>query len=256
MNCQDFELNVIPLVRNQLSDADNCEQSLAHARGCLRCGERLAEEQLLIAGARAVMAEIEAAEAPAHIESALLVTFRAQARQRNAPAVRFLSMQKRIRQWKFGAAYAAAALVLILIGLMWFKSNPVPSPERSTVSKQSQETSVSIGGADVAGQELLPVPAEAQRLKKRHSVRQVVTPEQEDEAATQFYSLVEDSELAPLESGRVVRVEVAASTLIPFGLPLTAEMLTQPIQADLLLGQDGLARAIRFLPASQNTKTQ
>jgi hypothetical protein len=70
----------------------------------------------------------------------------------------------------------------------------------------------------------------------------------ETEVATSFYSLVEEGELVPLESGRVVRVEVPASALIALGLPITAESKDRPVQADLLLGQDGLARAIRFLP--------
>lgn len=257
MNCQDFELNVIQLARDQLLDAGNREQCLAHTRGCLRCRKRLEEEHALIAEAHAVMAVLGTAEAPAHVEAALLVTFRAQARQRNALAVRSLSGQKRIRQWTFGAAQLVAAVAVIVVGLMWLRSGPAPSPELSTVSKHAQEMPVSKGGANVARQELLLVPAEAQQLKTRHRGRQPVRQKQEaDDAATQFYSLVEAGELAPLESGRVVRVEVVASALIPFGGPLTPETLTQPMQADLLLGQDGLARAIRFLPASHNIKTQ
>jgi len=76
------------------------------------------------------------------------------------------------------------------------------------------------------------------------------------EIATQFYSLVEDDELVQLESGQVMRVEVPASTLLPFGLLVRLDALTQPVQADLIIGQDGLARAIRFLPAAQTTKTE
>ena len=76
------------------------------------------------------------------------------------------------------------------------------------------------------------------------------------EAPLPFYSLVGEGELAPLESGQVVRVEVPAATLIRYGVSLTAEAMNQTVQADLLLGQDGLARAIRFLPAPQTNKPQ
>ena len=69
-----------------------------------------------------------------------------------------------------------------------------------------------------------------------------------NEAISRFYPLVEEGEMASLESGMIVRVEAPVSTLITLGLPITAENITQPVQADLLLGQDGLARAIRFLP--------
>ena len=59
----------------------------------------------------------------------------------------------------------------------------------------------------------------------------------------------------------MVRVEVPVSTLIAWGLPITAENANQSVQADLLLGQDGLARAIRFSPEGLTspqlqTKTQ
>jgi hypothetical protein len=69
-----------------------------------------------------------------------------------------------------------------------------------------------------------------------------------NEAISRFYPLVEEGEMASLESGMIVRVEAPVSTLITLGLPITAENINQPVQADLLLGQDGLARAIRFLP--------
>jgi hypothetical protein len=68
--------------------------------------------------------------------------------------------------------------------------------------------------------------------------------------------LVEEGQMAPLESGRIVRIEVPAAELVKLGVPLTDTTLTQPVQADLLLGQDGLARAIRFVPISQTTRMQ
>lgn len=76
------------------------------------------------------------------------------------------------------------------------------------------------------------------------------------EPASPFYSLVEEGQMAPLESARIVRIEVPASSLVKLGVPLTEKTLSQPVQADLLLGQDGLARAIRFVPSDQNVRTQ
>ena len=94
MNCQEFESNVVRLARTQMADAGNRQQSLAHAETCLRCAERLAEAQTLIAGIRAVMVEISDSEAPPHVESALLTTFRAQARRKNASVVAFASARE------------------------------------------------------------------------------------------------------------------------------------------------------------------
>lgn len=70
----------------------------------------------------------------------------------------------------------------------------------------------------------------------------------EAESVTEFISLVADAPAAPpLESGQLVRVQVPRAALASLGLPLNAERGNEPIKADVLLGADGLARAIRFV---------
>ncbi|HEY0099859.1 MAG TPA: hypothetical protein VGB76_13005 [Pyrinomonadaceae bacterium] len=69
----------------------------------------------------------------------------------------------------------------------------------------------------------------------------------EAESVTDFISLVADAPAAPpLESGQLVRVQVPRAALASLGLPLNAERGNEPVKADVLLGGDGLARAIRF----------
>jgi hypothetical protein len=99
-----------------------------------------------------------------------------------------------------------------------------------------------------------PVRNTIRRALPRRAVRPPVA--SPSEAPAPFYSLVEEGQMAPLESGRIVRIEVPAAELVKLGVPLTDTTLTQPVQADLLLGQDGLARAIRFVPNSQTTRMQ
>jgi hypothetical protein len=70
----------------------------------------------------------------------------------------------------------------------------------------------------------------------------------ETETVTEFIPLVGGAPGAtPLESGQLVRVQLPRSALAPLGLPLNAERGNEPVQADVLLGNDGLARAIRFV---------
>jgi hypothetical protein len=70
----------------------------------------------------------------------------------------------------------------------------------------------------------------------------------EAESMTDFISLVADTPAAtPLESGQLVRVQVPRAALASLGLPLNAERGNEPVKADVLLGGDGLARAIRFV---------
>ncbi|HEX5707774.1 MAG TPA: hypothetical protein VFX96_10795, partial [Pyrinomonadaceae bacterium] len=67
-----------------------------------------------------------------------------------------------------------------------------------------------------------------------------------DEITTDFIPLVHD-QLAPAGSGHLVRVELPRAALARFGLPLNAERAGERVKADVLMGDDGIARAIRFV---------
>jgi hypothetical protein len=51
----------------------------------------------------------------------------------------------------------------------------------------------------------------------------------------------------PLERAELVRVTVPASTMRGVGMLVMASHLDDPVEADVLVGQDGMARAIRFV---------
>ena len=55
------------------------------------------------------------------------------------------------------------------------------------------------------------------------------------------------SDLTPIDSGSLVRVELPRSALESFGLPMNMERAGERIKADVLVGSDGPARAIRFV---------
>ena len=67
------------------------------------------------------------------------------------------------------------------------------------------------------------------------------------EIATDFFSLTGESTLAQMDGGHVVRVELPRSALVSMGLPMNGEQLNERVKADVLLGHDGVARAIRFV---------
>jgi hypothetical protein len=50
-----------------------------------------------------------------------------------------------------------------------------------------------------------------------------------------------------LDSGLVVRVQVPRSTLISMGLPMNVESSRELVKADVVVGDDGVARAIRLV---------
>jgi hypothetical protein len=52
---------------------------------------------------------------------------------------------------------------------------------------------------------------------------------------------------SPLGTAEVVRIRLSASALGELGLPVSDEAAGQPVTADIVIGEDGIARAIRFI---------
>jgi hypothetical protein len=67
------------------------------------------------------------------------------------------------------------------------------------------------------------------------------------EVATKFYALPDADIFAPVEDVTVIRVQLPRSAMRMVGLPVNEERATERIRADVLLGQDGIARAVRFV---------
>jgi len=73
-----------------------------------------------------------------------------------------------------------------------------------------------------------------------------VVPIADEEADASFYPLPEAEALPAVENAMVVRVQLPVSSLQLMGVPVGEERADSSVQADLLLGQDGLARAVRL----------
>ena len=67
------------------------------------------------------------------------------------------------------------------------------------------------------------------------------------EIATDFIPLVQGGQFGQAEGGHLVRVELPRSAMASFGLPVNYERADGRVKADVLLGDDGIARAIRFV---------
>ena len=68
-----------------------------------------------------------------------------------------------------------------------------------------------------------------------------------DEIATRFLPITLVGGLEQMDGGQLVRVEMPRSALVSFGLPMNIERANERIKADVLIGNDGVARAIRFV---------
>lgn len=280
MNCQLFETVIGDLARAAVMDAQSRDDAMAHSEACERCALRLRDEQMLTAGLRRVAASAEMKEAPARIETALHAAFREQRSHRPAPAINRPHTQPHTRSLKGWAVAAAVILILLVLAALRLdhaSSRPVESardvkPEQAapkqTAPKEAAPKQTAPAVAPLVAGFSANTPSNIREqqaagvIRKRPSqAPHRYTPNSKDgsgsnpqvsgpeatEIATEFIPIVHGDNLDSMESAQIVRVELPRSALISFGLPMNMERADERIKADVVLGNDGLARAIRFV---------
>lgn len=92
----------------------------------------------------------------------------------------------------------------------------------------------------------LPVWQLTARLAIEPSPRAAAVPAGDAEVATAFYPLAYGT--LPVSQGSIVRVEVSPTAFAALGVePPAARSPRDVVLADVLVGEDGLARAVRFV---------
>jgi hypothetical protein len=84
-------------------------------------------------------------------------------------------------------------------------------------------------------------------LAPRHAASLADAPSMADETAAGFYPLPDAEALPPVESAMVVRVQMPMSSLELIGFPINQDRASDRVEAEVLLGQDGLARGVRLV---------
>src|SRR6266571_1092950 len=138
----------------------------------------------------------------------------------------------------------AAAIVLILLAvaaLLWL---PRPSRETHEVAPLMPQ---SIPAPPPSNAEQAMTPPSTSPQPRRVSRRRPRTDIRADEVATDFLPLTYIAGPAASDSGNVVRMNVPRSALIAMGLPMNVNRAGEMVKADVFVGDDGLARAIRFV---------
>jgi hypothetical protein len=169
------------------------------------------------------------------VETALRQAFRTQYRT----AVPLKS--SRPSGWIVGAIAASVAIAV----LVRLSQTPVVSaPKQAVVATATAAPAV----AEVRN-EPKPAPARAKRAPRARRPEPVVTanaPEKR-ELVTDFFAIPYAPAMTQVDRGQLIRVNVPAMSMRSFGLPVREERLFDRVQADVLMGEDGLARAIRFV---------
>jgi hypothetical protein len=211
-------------------------------------------------------------EAPVRVEQALGRAFREQ-RQAAIPAPATFALGWRGRLAL--AATAAAAAVAVTLWLSTNRATPRPEPTPQIVQDSTPEP----GAASPAPDRLATLPAaETQRAPVQEEAptrasRPAIAPKREQpapaavaadqpqeptptvaaaaapqvrEIKTDFLPLVYGDDLSSYQGAQLVRVRLPREALTYFGLP-SHGLSGEHVPADVLLGEDGTARAVRFV---------
>jgi hypothetical protein len=218
MNCQEMEAIVTDLARNTAIEVDARDRALAHVKECRQCSGRLAEEKRLTEGLLALAAVSMEEQAPPKVEENLRAAFRRQP----APV-------RRSRGWLAVAAVGSIAAAILLFKL----------PEPRVVVPPPPPPAVATVAQDPAPVIDIKTSKQVTRRPRRRPVQR--------EIATEFLPVAVDDGWTPLDGGRLVRVKLPRSALGVFGLPVDEERAPERVQADVMLSNDGVLRAIRFV---------
>lgn len=234
-----------------------------HAATCDRCASRLQVERALAKSLRDVAAADEGVGASPAARVAVLAAFRASAGEAPSPTSRRGSW---IAALAVAATIAVAAASAALLATRNTLDAPASSPgiAATPATQDRREIDIPLPPAS------LPAPrssvAATRRIAPRRQpvTRAVVasaqpksagtspTPETAAvaEVTTEYIPLTYVSADTASQSGHVVRVSVSRAALATFGLRSAGETrasTTDTVKADVIVGDDGVALAIRFV---------
>ena len=146
-------------------------------------------------------------------------------------------------------------MILIVIGVVALRSQTdTPKPEfaRQTeqppIKQQPVVEEPKVDQPQPAPQEQKQFVAERpHRRSVRRTPRSEVANHVNREIATDFMPLGYLNPATLQDGGQIIRVEVPRSALVNFGLPVNPDRYHEKVKADVLLGVDGMAHAIRFV---------
>ena len=225
MSCREFERPLMDRARKRPMDAARQTALTAHLEICPQCSRAL-ERQIRLSAAMEVLAERAAdVSAPPSVEQAILAELN---------AVRVHAR----RRWIYAGVGAALAASIAMA--LWLGNTSAPKKMEVHVTPAPPATVMQASVAPPV--ETPPVAAPVKRAPKRR-VKPAPKPEEP------FIAIPYTPPLDPRERLDVVRMEMPVAALIAAGLPVGAADPASHVRTDVLVGQDGRARAVRLVAA-------
>jgi hypothetical protein len=245
---------MLDLARGVTIPSAAAREAEGHLATCSLCADEMKRQRELTLTLEALAAGTRGCPAPDVVEERLLRMFDDQHAGPIAPQV---TRRRPFHGWPVAAAAAIATL------LVWawpreeqghdvataVRNERAPGGEVRTASRAAPEVAAPSGPAAKVG------IGEGRRRRPGRDGRRPLNrgrpaPELE------FTPLPGASGLPAFESGSIVRVELPVAALPAYGLSIVPDPTRPAVEADVIVGQDGQARAIRLVPLQEESRSQ
>jgi hypothetical protein len=259
-------------------EASDRDRALSHTAECQSCAARWEEERSLSVGLQQLANEVNLLDAPPQLEAKVLAAFRERANV--MPTVRPFPVQSgNSRYWM--AALAAALLIVFGIFVVRARVFTRAAPElvnggvpKMTAPQNALASAPEKSLPPAPKQNDGPTQVRAPRRNPSNSLASLRPPggrgrganlsanagavatnakndgeknEENREVATAFFPIGYGTAPNLQDGGQLLRVELPRSAVARFGLPVNMDRGSERVKADVLVGSDGLAQAIRFV---------
>lgn len=179
----------------------------SHLRECPACAARMSRHRELEAGFRAVAAGLRRVEAPPRVEARLRTAFRRQTGSEHRVSS---------RRWIPAVTWVAAFAAMFALAAFLVRDQKPEEAVRPPVQRTIELAMLQPQADPTDYDEFIPLPNSAGMTADGDDVN-------------------------------LVRVEVPRSAMIALGLEVSADRAEELVEADVMLGSNGIARAVRFL---------
>jgi hypothetical protein len=254
MNCHSCRDVVLDLARGVMIPSAAARAAEGHLTTCSACADELRRQRELTLTLEALAAGTPGCPAPDAVEERLLRMFDGGHAGPVAPQV---TRRRPFHAWPVAAAAAIATL------LVWAWPREQTDPDVATAVRNEQaperEVRTALHAApEVAAPSGSAVKAgigEGRRSRPGRDGRRPSNPGR-PAPELEFVPLPGASGLPAFESGSIVRVELPIAALPAYGLSIVPDPTRPAVEADVIVGQDGQARAIRLVPLQEESRSR
>ena len=242
MKCHSLRDAIVELARGREAGPGTVAAIDSHVEHCAACAALMARERQLSQGLRALAAATAADRPPDALGRRLMEVF----------AERQLTPERSVARQATGWMRAAAAVLLTGAAVAWWwsarREPSAASPMTISAERADarQPEPAPVPGAVLTDNRPRPTPILAAGDRPR-AARRRTAPALPVVRPVGFVALPGAAGLPDFESGQIIRMEIPLTSLPTYGIDILPDAQGSPVKADLLVGQDGQARAIRLV---------